>query len=591
MADDGSDLSGYLGSNHTLIANVIVAIFLLIAIVHAICYGVVYILTIFNVMLKTRKLSAKARRTVIIFISIYIVYNGLMYSLVLQSIRWSNLFTEGPWSRSIFRQGWTVVILYEPILLILMTWFKIGCATDAWIRSPSSSQVHDFLEALTDKPSVCVIMPIYNEPLGQLMRAINSIVDCKYPNAKIHLVLAFDEAEVSPLYLATMRLLMDKLSVKHHGTENWPAIQCFDYRGVEITSCRFEHGGKRHAQMKAFEYLDARLPTTGESPLLLLIDSDIELEADAMNFFVHDLLSPKGIRREAVTGLITCKAGGSNILKMVQDTEYIESQMLQRHAEDYLGSVTCLPGALTMLRFESLKEVAHLYFSKVNSGDNIDFARTDLGEDRYLTHLLMELRPEKHRVGFVPGARCKTEPCASLGELLKQRRRWYLATLTNEVYMLSSPVIWDNYPALNIRLALTAVKNGPLFVYVFLVELFFRGETGLISIGFLILVFVPIWIFVSAYGISISRRKTAFVYPLNLLWLPLIGSVCQIYGMMSMGARSWGGPRQAPQQTELSSTCSNTCKRFESESDAPTHLPDHVVPSERSTPSDASDAV
>ena len=78
------------------------------------------------------------------------------------------------------------------------------------------------------------------------------------------------------------------------------------------------------------------------------------------------LIQHRGLHREALTGLITCKTSNStNLWKLLQDTEYIESQMLQRTTEDYLGSVSCLPGALTMIRFESLQSVASHYFNQM----------------------------------------------------------------------------------------------------------------------------------------------------------------------------------------------------------------------------------
>ena len=118
-----------------------------------------------------------------------------------------------------------------------------------------------------------------------------------------------------------------------------------------------------------------------------------------------------------------------------------------------------------MVRFESLKSVAGTYFNNMNADGNVDFARTHLGEDRYLTHLLMESRPEKHRIGFCAAAKCKTEACEGFFSLMKQRRRWYLGTMTNEIYMLTSPVIWSQFPALNVLMAVSAIKNGPLFIY------------------------------------------------------------------------------------------------------------------------------
>ena len=195
----------------------------------------------------------------------------------------------------------------------------------------------------------------------------------KYPKERMHLLLAFDDDKITPLYRAVMYCLtadpdneityeglenerrLRKLGVSKN-EEDFPLIGDLTYRGLQVTPCRFPHGGKRHAQMKAFEHLDSKWSSSVEKPLLLFIDSDIELDMYAINYFVYDLNRHAGLHREALTGLITCKTAGTySLIKVLQDTEYIESQVLQRNTEDYLGSVSCLPGALTMVRFESLK--------------------------------------------------------------------------------------------------------------------------------------------------------------------------------------------------------------------------------------------
>lgn len=267
----------------------------------------------------------------------------------------------------------------------------------------------------------------------------------------MHLVLAFDDDAVTPLYRSIIHCLVSEAEINVEATkkkgkyaldrlyariakklaanpkqlpdECYPMIQDIDYRGLKVTPCRFPHGGKRHAQMFAYKYLVDRYGSYQNKPYLLFIDSDIQLDPYAINYFIYDLTNGK--YREALTGLITCKTADTyNFLKVLQDTEYIESQMMQRTTEDYLGSVSCLPGALTMVRFESLQEVANEYFNQMNAKDSFDFARCHLGqlqtgfdsrwrlllttatgEDRYFTHLLMEKRPSQYRIGFCSAAR------------------------------------------------------------------------------------------------------------------------------------------------------------------------------------------
>lgn len=560
-------------------ANGVVTFFLVIAIVHACSYFIIYMITLAKVFVNGEKSNSHpilTRIVALMFMLFYATYNGVVYYLLFSIINWTKLFVEKPWVGSIFDHHWAAFLFYEPMILLLTTWFKIFCASDAWRRSPHEDEVMSLLRArVADKsgdmvplPSITVVMPIYNEPIETLMIAISSVVASKYPKKRLHLVMAFDDDKLTLVYRAVIYCLTNPgitefdyegLSTEEGLTllgvsaepKDYPLVGDIQFKNLVITPCRFPHGGKRHAQMCAFRYLENLYATEPVKPLLLFIDSDIELHRSAMAHFVYDMNRHKGINREALTGLITCKTASTySFWKVLQDAEYIESQMLQRNTEDYLGSVSCLPGALTMVRFESLANVADTYFGSMDAEDNFDFNRTHLGEDRYLTHLLMEARREKYRVGFCPAARCKTEGCESLKSLMKQRRRWYLGTLTNEIYMLTSPVLWWQFPALNILIALSALKNGPLFVYVFLTEALLNRGT-IYTIGFAILIFVPIWLFVSSFAMNVNRWKVIWGYPLVLLFLPILSAIFQMYGMMTFRERTWGGPRAATQDVAV----------------------------------------
>jgi chitin synthase len=196
------------------------------------------------------------------------------------------------------------------------------------------------------------------------------------------------------------------------------------------------------------------------------------------------------------------------------------------------------------VRFESLQSVSEQYFDEMNASDSFDFARCHLGEDRYFTHLLMEQRSTQYRIGYCSAARCKTEGCDSFYQLLKQRRRWYLGTLANEVHMLCSPLLWHHVPGLLTLQIFTSLKNGPLFLYVFVSEQVLGRGTWL-TLGIAVLIFGPIWLFVATFGFKIHRRKIAWCYPFVVLLLPIMSALFQLYGIYTLRVRTWGGPRAA----------------------------------------------
>ncbi|EAA66164.1 hypothetical protein AN1046.2 [Aspergillus nidulans FGSC A4] len=110
------------------------------------------------------------------------------------------------------------------------------------------------------------------------------------------------------------------------------------------------------------------------------------------------------------------------------DMEYIHGQLFERSVESGCGAVTCLPGALTILRFSAFRKMAKYYFADKaeQCEDLFDYGKCYLGEDRWLTHLFMIGARKRYQIQMCTTAFCKTEAVQTFNSLLKQRRRWFL---------------------------------------------------------------------------------------------------------------------------------------------------------------------
>jgi len=235
------------------------------------------------------------------------------------------------------------------------------------------------------EPIVCIIMPIYNELLPILLEAIDRIVDSNYDKSKLHLYLSFDDSTESVLYLKLMNSLgalkfrtsafeeyqkKESISIENNPTEgsNLPNnnnVECYPpifnmvYKGVKCTVIRNKHEGKRMTQANTFNeikhtYENFVLTSPNSTTLtILFIDSDVLIDKNAIREFVNCFKDGK----MAVTGLITCATSSNNMnfWWLLQDLEYVQGQMMDRCLESFLGGVTCLPGALTMVEFNTLK--------------------------------------------------------------------------------------------------------------------------------------------------------------------------------------------------------------------------------------------
>ncbi|KAJ3120626.1 hypothetical protein HK098_004447 [Nowakowskiella sp. JEL0407] len=383
-------------------------------------------------------------------------------------------------------------------------------------------------------------MPVYNELPD---------VESKHPKNQLHLVLAFDDVRETPLYLQTLRNLDH-----NHNPKDRPPIIDMNFRGVKITVCRFPHGGKRLTQSQAFKLIEeqyhemlsmqkfAAVPK--HQILILFLDSDINLDNCAVPYFVNRLMGSKNCM--AVTGLINCSTPAFNFWWLLQDIEYVHGQMLERVLESACGSVTCLPGALTMVKLEALQKVAAKYFTTHQlgkMGDLFDYARYHLGEDRYLTHLFMELG-NPYSIKFIERAHCKTEAPETLTVLLKQRRRWMLGAVSNEVAMLTTPILWKKYPILLlIRLLHSSFRSVSLLTYVIVITMILNKNYSFIVP--LIAFCAPLvlnWGCMIYFGFKLHRLKVLF-YPVLYITYPFLQWMFNIYAIFTCAKKTWGGPR------------------------------------------------
>jgi chitin synthase len=248
----------------------------------------------------------------------------------------------------------------------------------------------------------------------------------------------------------------------------------------------------------------------------------------------------------AMTGVITATAKKQTLITLLQDMEYIHGQLFERSVESACGSVTCLPGALTILRFSAFRKMAKYYFAdKAEQCDDLfDYGKCHLGEDRWLTHLFMIGAKERYQIQMCTGAFCKTEAVLSFRSLLKQRRRWFLGFITNEVCMLTDIRLWRRYPVLCVvRFMQNTIRTTALLFFIMVLSIITTTQkVNQLPIGFIAVSLGLNWALMFYFGIRLKRFK-AWLYPLMFVINPFFNWVYMIYGIFTAGQRTWGGPR------------------------------------------------
>ena len=248
----------------------------------------------------------------------------------------------------------------------------------------------------------------------------------------------------------------------------------------------------------------------------------------------------------AMTGVITATTEKNSLITLLQDMEYIHGQLFERSVESACGSVTCLPGALTMLRFSAFRKMAKYYFAdKAEQCDDLfDYGKCHLGEDRWLTHLFMIGAKEQYQIQMCTGAFCKTEAVQTYRSLLKQRRRWFLGFITNEVCMLTDIRLWKRYPLLCIvRFMQNTIRTTSLLFFIMVLSIITtENKIKNLPVGFIAISLGLNWLLMLYFGAKLRRFKI-WLYPIMFLINPFFNWVYMVYGIFTAGQRTWGGPR------------------------------------------------
>lgn len=213
-------------------------------------------------------------------------------------------------------------------------------------------------------PKVVIVMPCYKEEPEILLRTVNSLVTCDYPQACLHIFLSFDGDQEDELYLNTI----EQLGVPLVRRSGYPTSIDVSYRSTRVTISRFSHGGKRHCQKYTFKLIDkiyAEYLKVNDNLFVLFIDSDCILDRVCIQNFMYEMELKPGSKHNmlAMTGVITATTEKNSLITLLQDMEYIHGQLFERSVESGCGAVTCLPGALTILRFSAFRKLAKYYFA------------------------------------------------------------------------------------------------------------------------------------------------------------------------------------------------------------------------------------
>ena len=452
-----------------------------------------------------------------------------------------------------------------------------------------------------DKFVICQV-PAYTEDEDSLRRAIDSAARMKYDDKRKLLVIVCDGMIIGQGNdRPTPRIVLDILGVsetvdpeplsfeslgegmkQHNMGKVYSGL--YEVQGhivpfmvvVKIGKpsevSRPGNRGKRDSQMVIMRFLNRVHYNLPMSPLelemhhqirniigvnptfyefMLQIDADTVVAPDSASrmvaAFLHDT------RLIGICGETALSNAKSSFTTMIQVYEYYISHNLTKAFESLFGSVTCLPGCFTMYRIRAAETGKPLFVSKeiieAYSTIRVDTLHIKnllhLGEDRYLTTLLLKYHP-KYKTKYTFNAHAWTIAPDSWSVFMSQRRRWINSTVHNLIELIPLQQLCG-FCCFSMRfivfLDLLSTLVQPVTVVYIVYLLVLLGINASV---------VPLMAFVllaAIYGLQaiifILRRKWEMIgwMIIYILAMPVFSFGLPLYSFWHMDDFSWGNTR------------------------------------------------
>ncbi|CAF2308069.1 unnamed protein product [Rotaria sp. Silwood2] len=191
----------------------------------------------------------------------------------------------------------------------------------------------------------------------------------------------------------------------------------------------FDQNEDLHVYYK--DILGPRLLLEAENTFILSVDGDVDFGPDSVRMLIDRMKKDKKV------GAVSSRIHpiGSGPLIWYQKMEYAMCYWLQKTTEHSLGCVLCAPGCFALYRASALMDdnVMKVFAARCESPE--DYLLQDLGEDRFLSKLLIE---QGYRIEYCAAADAYTHAPETFTDFFNQRRRWIPSTLGITVSILKN---------------------------------------------------------------------------------------------------------------------------------------------------------
>ncbi|KAG6000332.1 Chitin synthase 4 [Claviceps pusilla] len=309
-----------------------------------------------------------------------------------------------------------------------------------------------------------------------------------------------------------------------------------------------------------YEMFNGLWKVTGISPdyyeIVLMVDADTKVFPDSVTHMVAAMVKDPDIM--GLCGETKIANKRDSWVTAIQVFEYFISHHLAKSFESVFGGVTCLPGCFCMYRIKAPKGGQNYWVPILANPDVVEHYSENvvetlheknlylLGEDRYLTTLMLRTFPKRKQV-FVPQAVCKTTVPDKFMVLLSQRRRWINSTIHNLMELVLVRDLCGTF-CFSMQFVVFIELIGTLVLPAAIAFTFYVVITSIINQPPQIIPLVLLALILGLPGLLILVTAHSWSYVvwmiIYLFSLPLWNFVLPTYAFWKFDDFSWGDTRK-----------------------------------------------
>ncbi|KAJ6576589.1 glycosyltransferase family 2 protein [Mycena vulgaris] len=316
-----------------------------------------------------------------------------------------------------------------------------------------------------------------------------------------------------------------------------------------------------------YEFFNALWSVTGVSPdryeLVLCIDADTKAFPDSLSRMAACMVHDPEIM--GLCGETKIANKGDSWVTMIQVFEYYISHHLTKAFESLFGGLTCLPGCFSMYRIKAPKGDDSGYWIPILANPDVVEHYSEnvvdtlhkknlllLGEDRYLTTLMLKTFPKRKNI-FCQQAICKTIVPDTFSVLLSQRRRWINSTVHNLFELVLVRESCGTF-CFSMQFMVAVELMGTLVLPAAIAFTFYLIISSIIPGGSdntIPLILLALVLGLPGLLIVITSTKVAYVgwMVIYLLSLPIWNGILPAYAFWHFDDFSWGQTRKVAGDT------------------------------------------